>query len=108
MAEVRRIPELRAIFKPGNPVIIFSHGFGVERTSAGLFQDIIEILPNSFGYVLFDYYSITGDHWSVPGINSMTSHLSRIIDMMHVDGRETYVLAHSQGCTIAALAYDGT
>ena len=38
-------------------MLVFSHGFGVRRDSRGMFTDIIQHLPEDFGYVLFDYDS---------------------------------------------------
>src|SRR4051812_23517766 len=43
-------------------VVIFSHGFGVQRDSRGMFTDIAAALPKGVGYVLFDYNDIDSAH----------------------------------------------
>jgi hypothetical protein len=88
-------------------IIIYSHGFGVEKDDRGLFTDIAASLPNAM-HSMFDYNDI--DHEN----NTMTAapldvQAKKLNDVIN-DARLKYpdatidIIAHSQGCLTVSLA----
>lgn len=92
-------------FKLGTTVAVFSHGFGVDRTSNGMFNDIAASLPDDYGYVMFDYYDMINDALAMTTFSEQQSRLSKVIDWAttqpHVN--QVVIVAHSMGCVITAL-----
>lgn len=83
------------------PKIIFSHGFGVRADARGLFNEISAAFPE-FESVLFDYNTLAEDG------NTIVTPIDQQVEILesklkNVDG-DSYLIAHSQGCMIAALA----
>lgn len=82
---------------------LYSHGFGVDKTGRGLLTDIAASLPDSEP-ILFDYnnYDTDGNMTVSPvlkEVEKLEQHLSKLPEDAVVD-----IIAHSQGCIIAALA----
>ena len=96
--------DIRASYRPGNPIVVFSHGFGVESTSNGLFSDIASTLPAEYGYIRFNYYAIDSNTWNVPGLTDMVIKLQSVIEYALLITSDVRLIAHSQGCTVASLA----
>lgn len=87
-------------------VIIFSHGFGVQKDDRGLFTDIATGLPAAIKKVLFDYNEV--DHLantlSVRPILTQAKILKSKIDSALASGaRKIIIVGHSQGCIVAAM-----
>lgn len=87
-------------------VIIFSHGFGVDRTDRGLFTDIGNILKNDFLVLRFDFNKI------ISGKNAMyvfpLSLQAKMLEHVYAYSRRIFspfhhtIIAHSMGCVIAS------
>lgn len=88
-------------------VIIFSHGFGVERDARGLFTDIASVFPDAVS-ILFDY--------NIPDRTANTLTVRRPSEQKDIllaeiaAAKEKFpeasidIVAHSLGCIIVALA----
>lgn len=81
--------------------IIFSHGFGVQRDDRGLFTDIAAAFPEYQAH-MFDYNIVynNGDMTVRPLVEQaeiLEAELAKI-------GDDVRLVAHSQGCIVAALA----
>jgi surfactin synthase thioesterase subunit len=95
---------VRGEIHQGTPMIVFSHGFGVERSSSGMFTDIVNSLPTTYGYILFDYSEINGNTWTVSGLETMRKKLETVINKAAKNKNNVIIIAHSLGCIIASLA----
>lgn len=85
--------------------IIFSHGFGVDKTDRGLFSDILAKLDGVTG-VMFDYNQVneaTGD-MTVRPLSEQAEALEAVITTVreHHDG-PIDMICHSQGCVVAGM-----
>lgn len=87
--------------------LVFSHGFGVEKDSRGLFSDISKALPEYIP-VLFDYNDIAEDK----KITKVASYKKQSTILNHqlqaIVKRDPHaditLIGHSQGCIILGLA----
>jgi len=88
------------------PLVIFSHGFGVQRDDRGLFSDIASVYP-ALSHVMFDYNDVEqgGMTLTVRPFSKQAEILSNEIKKVCVDNPQTpvHLICHSQGCFIAAL-----
>lgn len=89
-------------------VILYSHGFAVDRHSRGLFTDITASLPG-IHHILIDYNTISeaGRLIRVTPIDVGVAILKRAIaaaQQTSSDNGSVDMICHSQGCVIAALA----
>ncbi len=90
-------------------IVIFSHGFGVEKDSHGLFTEIAEML-SSFGVesVMFDYNEINRDtkEVTVKPFSEQTEILQSIIDNTRKENPNSVIdiIGHSQGSVMVAKA----
>lgn len=87
-----------------NHVIVYSHGFGVRKDDRGLFTDIASSMPDA-EHIMFNYNLIDEAN------NSLTA--SPLQDQVKIlkeqlakidPGKTIDIVAHSQGCLVAALA----
>lgn len=90
-------------------IIIFSHGFGVQKNSGGLFTDISEMLRASdIESVLFDYNEINHDKKEVlvQSFSDQAKILQKVIDDTVANNPDSIIdiLGHSQGSVMVALA----
>jgi pimeloyl-ACP methyl ester carboxylesterase len=90
-------------------MVVFSHGFGVQRDSRGMFTEIAQHLPEGFGYVLFDYYEFDEAQHTVR-ITDFAEQTERLEQMLAWTREQPGVqsvslIAHSMGCIVAALAH---
>lgn len=87
-------------------MVVFSHGFGVEKDGGGLFTELVTKLPKNFGYVLFDYNDYDGESTTMSDFTEQARRLSHVVRWVQqqrgVTG--THIIAHSMGCITAALA----
>lgn len=89
-------------------VILYSHGFAVDKHSRGLFTDIVASLPG-IHHILIDYNTIsdTGRFIRVTPIDVGVAILKQAIAEVRQtlpDEGSIDMICHSQGCVIAALA----
>lgn len=86
--------------------VIYSHGFGVDKTDRGLFSDIADAMPQA-EHILFDYNQIDTGNNTIT-VNPLQEQVRRLRDKLEAldDGEEKIIdiVAHSQGCVVAALA----
>lgn len=86
--------------------IIYSHGFGVDKTDRGLLSDIAASIPEA-KHILFDYneIDITNNTLTVNPLQEQVRRLREKLKNLD-DGEEKIIdiIAHSQGCVVAALA----
>jgi len=87
--------------------IVYSHGFGVRKDGRGFLKDIAESMPE-FENILFDYNEINEaeNTLRVTPIDQQKNKLLEVIENIKKDDPDAAIdiIAHSQGCTIAALA----
>lgn len=85
--------------------IIFSHGFGVDKTDRGLFSDILAALDGVTG-VMFNYNDIdesTGN-MTVRPLSEQAEALAAVIKTVQEQREEPVsLICHSQGCVVAGL-----
>lgn len=87
-------------------IIVYSHGFGVQKDDRGLFTDISASLPD-FEHVLFEYNKIDSqkNQTTVSSLTEQAKKLEQTIAKVrkeHPD-EEINLICHSQGCTVAAM-----
>ncbi len=105
-----RILDIHADYELAPHMVVFSHGFGVERTSRGMFSEIVKALPEDYGYVLFDYYDYDSDSdgqtINISTFEDQQRLLLSIIAWLSEQGSITDIslVAHSAGCIVAAMA----
>jgi hypothetical protein len=87
-------------------VIIYSHGFGVEKDDRGLFMDIAKSMPD-IQHVMFDYNTV--DHAKnkliVSSLRAQSRKLRETYERVKISnpGAVVDIIAHSQGCIIVAI-----
>jgi hypothetical protein len=90
-----------------NHIVIYSHGFGVRKDDRGLFTDIAAGLPN-VRHVMFDYNQIdeAKNTLTAAPIGQNVQKLTEVFNRTKQESptAEINVVAHSQGCIVAALA----
>jgi pimeloyl-ACP methyl ester carboxylesterase len=101
-----RILDIHADYELAPHMVVFSHGFGVERTSRGMFSEIVKALPEDYGYVLFDYYDSDGKTINISTFEDQQRLLLSIIAWLSEQASITDIslVAHSAGCIVAAMA----
>ncbi|MEO7363944.1 MAG: alpha/beta hydrolase [Candidatus Saccharimonadales bacterium] len=100
------ILDINVDYQLAEHMVVFSHGFGVERTGRGLFSDIVTALPSNFGYVMFDYYEHEDNTVRITSFEDQQCSLLTIIAWLSEQGsvHDISLVAHSMGCIVAALA----
>ena len=101
-----RILDIHAEYELAPHMVVFSHGFGVDRTSRGMFTEIVKALPADYGYVLFDYYDNDGKTVNISTFADQQRILLTIIGWLSEQRSVTDIslVAHSMGCIVAASA----
>jgi len=88
-------------------IVIFSHGFGVQKDSRGLFTDIAACLKD-VEPVLFNYgtYDDEAKTLTVRPIQEEAEILAEVVRETQEKNPDAIIdiVAHSQGCVVAALA----
>jgi len=89
-------------------VIIFSHGFGVTRSSHGMFNEIGDVLKDKYIVVRFDYTIINKkENWTKAFPCSIQKKmLQAVYDYIQKEfkPKNVNIIAHSMGCFIAGMA----
>lgn len=85
-------------------VIVYSHGFGVRKDDRGLFTDIANAIPDA-DHIMFDY-NVIDEQANTLTVNPLQAQVQKLREQLsHFDGDITVdIVAHSQGCVVAALA----
>jgi len=93
-------------YRLASRMVVFSHGFGTQRGSRGMFTDIVAALPEGYGYVLFDYNDVYGTEVKLTDFTEQVRRLRSIIAWVQKQQNVTdvHILAHSMGCIVVALA----
>jgi hypothetical protein len=83
-------------------MIVFSHGFGVDKYSRGLFSDISSLF-NEKDILLFDYNKVDTKNKTITisNLDDQAKKLQKILDGID---EPINLVCHSQGCLVAALA----
>jgi pimeloyl-ACP methyl ester carboxylesterase len=88
-------------------IVIFSHGFGVDKTSRGLFTDLVPAL-GEIEPIMIDYneYDEAGNN-VVQLFSAQSSKLSQAISQAREQNPDAIIdlICHSQGCIVAGLAH---
>lgn len=88
-------------------IVIYSHGFGVQKDDNGLLTDIAEHIPEVES-VLFDYYEVDLEENKIfiCPISSQVDKLNQVIEDTRKENPEAIIdlIAHSQGTMVAAMA----
>jgi hypothetical protein len=85
--------------------ILFVHGFGVLKDARGMFTDIVTNLSDTdFVPVLFDLNDLDEEGNLV--VNDFSKQARRLKEVWAKESQDAavYIVAHSQGCVITALA----
>lgn len=87
-------------------IIIYSHGFGVQKTDRGLFTDIADTFPD-IEHIMFDYNQVDeqDNSLTVAPFYVQKQKLADAISNVRASnpGATIDLITHSQGCVIAAL-----
>lgn len=87
-------------------IILYSHGFGVEKDDRGLFTDIAKSMPDIL-HVLFDYNIIdhTKNELIVSSLRAQSRKLREVYEEVKKNNPDAIIdiVAHSQGCIIVAI-----
>jgi len=96
----------KVIPKKVNNIVVFVHGFGVRWDSRGMFTEIKDSLPNDWGYVLFDFYDVSGEDVYIASISQQLKLLNEILNEVSSENNAAriHIIAHSKGCVVTALA----
>lgn len=90
-------------YKAGHPMVVFSHGFGVVRDSRGMFTDISNSLPPSWGYILFDYNHVKGTDVYLSSYSDQAKKLSAVLKFAAEKSDTVHLIGHSMGSITASL-----
>ena len=87
-------------------IVIFSHGFGVDKTDRGLLTDIAAGLPD-METIMFDYNDIEPKtkNMTVAPLTEQAAKLNQVVVPTRLEnpGAVIDLVCHSQGCVVAAL-----
>lgn len=88
-------------------ILLFSHGFGVDSNSSGMFSLLSEMFKDKFLTVRFHYVStddFTGNTYVHP-FSIQLEKFSSIVEKIKEKYPEKgiYVISHSQGCFISSM-----
>jgi hypothetical protein len=85
-------------------IVVYSHGFGVRKDDRGLFTDVANAVPDA-KHIMFDYNQIDdqANTLTVSPLQEQVRKLKEQLDKIESDAVVDLV-AHSQGCVVAALA----
>lgn len=105
---IRQLDGMTIEFELAPRMVVFSHGFGVQRDGRGMFTEIARNLPEGFGYVLFDYYEVDEQHHTVriTDFAEQTDRLEKVLSWTseQPEVKSVSLIAHSMGCIVTALA----
>ena len=87
-------------------IVLYSHGFGVDKTDRGLFTVIAEAIPEA-EHIMFEYDAKDKDDNTI--VETFSNRKSKLIAKYEELRRQNPdaiidLICHSQGCLVAALA----
>lgn len=85
-------------------IVVYSHGFGVRKDDRGLFTDIASAVPDA-EHIMFDYNQID-EQTNTLTVSPLQGQVRKLKEQLDKIGSDAVVdlVAHSQGCVVAALA----
>lgn len=85
-------------------IVIYSHGFGVRKDDRGLFTDIASAVPDA-EHIMFNYNQID-EQTNTLTVSPLQGQVLKLKEQLDKIGSDAVVdlVAHSQGCVVAALA----
>jgi hypothetical protein len=88
-------------------IIIYSHGFGVQKDDRGLFTDITDSFPDA-QHIMFDYNKIDQANNTLT-VAPLGRQAEMLAETFHQASQQNPaatidIIAHSQGCIVAGLA----
>jgi len=87
-------------------IILYSHGFGVDKTDRGLFSGVATHLPR-YRHVMFDY-NMRNERGQmvVAALDKQAGMLKEVYEKTKSENPDANIdlICHSQGCVVAALA----
>ena len=85
-------------------IVVYSHGFGVRKDDRGLFTDIADAVPDA-EHIMFDYNQVD-DQTNTLTVSPLQGQVRKLKEQLDkIDsGAVVDLVAHSQGCVVAALA----
>ncbi len=104
--KIDKVKGITIEYELAQQMVVFSHGFGVQRDGRGLFTDIAAQLPKGFGCVLFDYNDIQLDLVTLANFSEQKQRLRTVLKWVAAQPGISNIslVAHSIGCISAALA----
>ena len=88
-------------------IIIYSHGFGVEKDDRGLFTDITKALPDA-EHEMFDYNVVdkSNSRLIVSSLREQSKKFIEVFNKIKTENPEAIIdlICHSQGCLVVAIA----
>lgn len=85
-------------------IVLYSHGFGVRKNNRGLFTDIAKSLSD-YEHIMFDYNQFD-DVTNTLNARPLDQQVKILLKHLKLLGKDVSIdlVAHSQGCVVAALA----
>lgn len=85
-------------------IVVFSHGFGVRKDDRGLFTDIASAVTDA-EHIMFDYNRID-EQTNTLTVSPLQEQVRKLKEQLDkIDSNAVVdLVAHSQGCVVAALA----
>jgi Alpha/beta hydrolase family len=93
----------------GRPqVVVYAHGFGVQRDSLGMFRDLAHGLPDTYTSVLVDMNYVSGTTVTLRTLTEQAEVLAQTVAEARRKRPEAqiHLVAHSMGCIVAAMLGD--
>ncbi len=88
-----------------NHIVVYSHGFGVEKDDRGFFYDISQSLLNT-KHVMFNYNKINrvNNTITVNSLSKQSKKLEEVYSKIRNENNHSVIdlICHSQGCVVAA------
>ncbi len=86
--------------------VVYSHGFGVKKDGRGLFTDIAKTIPGAENVMIdFNEYDDQLNTLTVSSLPEQVERLKESLNKIDVSKNVVDIVAHSQGCIVAALAH---
>ena len=88
-------------------VVIFSHGFGVDKEARGLFPEIASVLTGIVS-IFFDYNEVSEDRKTITArlLSEQVKIFNEVLEKTQAENPDAVVdiVAHSRGCVVVADA----
>ena len=94
---------INASIRGGSKMVVFSHGFGVQRDSRGMFSELAESFDSDWGVLLFDYNDINGNNVSLRPYSVQQAMLKTVLEYVKDQYKTIVVVGHSMGAITVGL-----